>query len=279
MKTIDLHTHSYASDGTFSPAEVIQRASLQGLSAVALTDHDTIAGLQEADAAAKMSKVPIELIPGIEFSTSFRDRELHIVGLGIHSDDSFLLQKTREIADCRLERNHTMLKRFQDAGFPLSWEDLTGKNPNAVITRAHFANALYQHNIVPSVKDAFIKYLDKKSPFYVNRFLIQPEDAIHIILQAQGIPILAHPFLYHLSIEELKQLLISLKKEGLAGMEVFYSTHTKNEEILANHLVREFGLKPSGGSDFHGTIKPDIEIGIGHGNLHIPYSIWENLKK
>lgn len=277
MKYIDLHTHSNYSDGTCSPAEVVRRAAANGLSAFALTDHDSVAGIDDAIKAVKEQNLSIKFIPGTELSVGYKSGDIHIVGLFIDHHDKAFNEMSKMIIKRRIDRNNEMIKRFNDAGIPITIEELTNSNPETVVTRAHFARWLVDHDVVKTPNDAFDKYLDTNSKFYVPREYITPEEGIDIIRKSGGIAILAHPLHYKLSEKELENLIRRLKDAGLGGIEVMYSNHIGQDEAYVKKLANKFDLLPSGGSDFHGANKPAIDIGKGRGNLAIPYEYLENL--
>lgn len=277
MNYIDLHTHSNASDGTFPPAQVVERAFQKGLKAIALTDHDTVSGIDEALTAAKTFHNQIQVIPGTELSVAYQNRDIHILGLFIDHHDPYFQETTNLLIQRRELRNKKMITNLQQAGIPITIEALTQNNPDTVVTRAHFARFLVENNIVSTPNDAFCKYLDTTTPYYVPREYIQPEEGISLIRHAGGVPVLAHPLHYKLSPNELESLLERLVSAGLMGLEVMYSNHMTQDENYAKQLARKFHLLPSGGSDFHGTNKPAIDIGSGRGNLKVPYSYLETL--
>lgn len=277
MKYIDLHTHSNASDGTSTPSEVVTRGIEKGLAAIALTDHDTVAGVDEALQAAKESGRNIQVIPGTELSVAYKKSDIHIVGLCIDHHSSAFQEMTNLLIERRIQRNEKMIANLQDAGIAITMDDLTAGNPDTVVTRAHFARFLVDSKVVSSPKDAFSKYLDTTTPYYVPREYIQPEEGIDLIRQAGGVPILAHPLHYKLPQTELETLVERLKQAGLMGIEVMYSNHMGQDETYAKHLAKKFELLPSGGSDFHGSNKPAIDIGTGRGNLRIPYIYLEDI--
>lgn len=276
QKIIDLHVHSTESDGTLTPEEVVEAAKEAGLSAIALTDHDTASGIKKArDAAAGCG---IELIPGIELSTEYHGKEIHIVGLYIDPENQTLLEKTREFRECRDQRNEKIVAALQKEGFDITMEGLAAENPDSVITRANIARYLYDHGFIKSVAEAFDKYIGDGCRCYVGRFKVTPMEAVALIKQAGGTAILAHPLLYHMSSVSLQQMIDELKAAGLDGIEAIYSTHTAGEEQLVKKIAGENGLLISGGSDFHGSNKPSIKLGIGYGRLYIPYSVLENIR-
>lgn len=277
MKRIDLHVHSNASDGTFTPRELVEYAVEKGLAAFALTDHDTVKGLYEAEEAAKEKDV--ELIPGIEISSEYKGGDIHILGLYIDYRKPDFSAALQEFVDARNRRNEQMAKKLSEQGFSVTMEELCAAYPDAVITRAHFAKFLKAKGYISSYDEAFAKYIGKNCPCYVPRTVIQPEDAIGLIRNAGGIAVLAHPLLYHLSMEELKHLAAYLKEAGLQGIEVFYSMNQEGDDNRVGSLAQEMGLLMTGGSDFHGSTKPHIDLGNGRGNLYIPDSLLKPLKE
>lgn len=283
-RIVDLHVHSTESDGTLSPEEVVFAAKEAGLSALALTDHDTASGVNKAAPAAAVCG--IELIPGIELSTQYQissskngEKEVHIVGLYIDPDNGTLQQKTAEFRACRDDRNEKMVEALQNEGFSITMKDVIAENPDSVITRANIARYLYNHGEIKSIQEAFDKYIGDGCRCYVGRFKVTPMEAVTLIHEAGGIAILAHPLLYHMSSVNLQRLLDDLKAVGLDGIEAIYSTYTTGEEQLVKKLAAQNNLLISGGSDFHGANKPSIHLGTGRGHLYIPYSILENIKK
>lgn len=210
---IDLHVHSNISDGTLSPSKVIDLATQHGLKAIALTDHDTVGGIEEACIRAtyyQQKGIDFTLIPGVELSVGYKKRDIHILGLYIDSKNKEFLALLNQMVAEREERNQKMIKNFQNDGIQITMEELKEESKDAVITRAHFAKILVRKHYVASTKEAFVKYLNEDGKYYVNRKFITPEQAIDAILQAGGVPILAHPMLYHLPDEELDSLIARL---------------------------------------------------------------------
>lgn len=283
-RIIDLHVHSTESDGTLTPIEVVHAAKNAGLSAFALTDHDTASGIAKAKEAAAAQN--IELIPGIELSTEYQfpsaskgAKEIHIVGLYIDPGHPKLLQKTKEFRDCRDTRNEKIVAALQNEGFSITMEALLAENPDSVITRANIARFLYQHGQIKSVQEAFEKYIGDGCKCYVGRFKVSPMEAVELIHEAGGVAILAHPLLYHLKAHALQQLIDALKEVRLDGIEAIYSTYSIADEQYVKELARKNHLLISGGSDFHGANKPFIQIGTGRGQLYVPYSVLDDIKK
>lgn len=277
MKTIDLHVHSNFSDGTLSPKEIVTLAVQKGLATIALTDHDTVSGVEHALLASNQQDIPLEVIPGTELSADYQGNDIHIVGLFVDYQNKELLEKTALFIKRRANRNAEMAERLQKAGIPITLEAMKEENPDTVITRAHFAKFLVSHKIVETPKDAFTLYLNHDTPYYVPRIKMTGTEAIQLILQAGGIPVLAHPMHYKLEESVLRKMIEEFKDAGLVGIEVKYSNHTEKDEAFVQALSREYQLLPSGGSDFHGSNKPAISLGNGRGTLAVPYEYLENL--
>lgn len=278
METIDLHVHSCYSDGSFTPEELVTLALTTGLSAFALTDHDSIDGIDEAMQAAK--KEALEIIPGIEFSTRWEKRDIHILGYYIDYHAKGFQDKLQEFLDARDTRNLRMCERIREyTGFPITMEALTEMFPDAVITRAHMAAWMVEKGYVPSRPAAFEQYIGEQAPCFVSKTEVTPTDAIELILAYGGIPVLAHPLLYKLPEEKLQLLLCKLTEAGLMGIEAVYVLNKGEDETYVRSLARQYHLLVTGGSDFHGKNKPDIALGTGLShNLSIPYELLASLK-
>ena len=277
MKQIDLHVHSNKSDGTYTPSELVDYALQKGLSAFALTDHDTTDGLEEA--AAYAENKPIEVIPGIEFSSENEGKDIHVVGLYINYDAPAFQARLKSFVDSRINRNIKMCRNLQEAGIDITFDKLCAENPGAVITRAHYAAYLTEHGYVTSRAEAFSKYVGDNCKYYVPREKITPAQAVELILQAGGVPILAHPPLYHMGNERLDALVGVLKQAGLMGIEAFYSSYSNQDERDMLRLAKKYDLLLSGGSDFHGDNKPGLDLGTGYGKLFVPFEILEKIKE
>lgn len=277
MKYIDLHVHSTCSDGTFTPAGLVSYAVQKGLAAIALTDHDTVEGLEEASTAAVGTG--LELVPGIEFSTEYKERDIHILGLDIQPKQTDFAKHLKAFQESRDARNEEMTLRLQNLEYiPITMEALRSAYGDAVLTRAHFGRWLFEHGYVRSIREAFSRYIGDDCPCFVPRKRTDPRQAIALIRNAGGIPILAHPLLYHLTDTELEELVRYLKEAGLQGIEAIYSSNTGLDESSMRRLARKMNLKISGGSDFHGKNKPLLDLGSGKGNLKIPYEVLEQLR-
>ncbi len=279
---IDLHVHSTYSDGTFSTKELVDYAIEKGLSAFALTDHDCVSGLKEiTEYAASLKEKGINaprVIPGIELSTDYNGSEVHVVGLFIDYESKAFKDYIDNFVKSRLERNLEMCKKLSDAGFDVKYEDLLNEFPGAVITRAHVANHMQRKGYVKSKQEAFERYIGNYGPYYVPRKLVTPKLAIELILKSGGVPILAHPILYHLSKNNLDKLVCELKQAGLMGIEAVYSTYTTADERDIRKLAEKYHLLLSGGSDFHGANKEKIDLGEGYGKLYVPDEFLEKIE-
>lgn len=286
-RPVDLHVHSNRSDGVLSPAQLVDYAMEKGLAAFALTDHDSVDGLDEALSRAehlrrtlppdKAQHVP-EVIPGIEFSTEYQGKDVHVLGLYIHYHNNDFQKYLQDFVASRVSRNRKMCTLLQKAGIDISYEALLAEFPDAVITRAHYAKFLLSHHYTQSMKEAFDRYIGDHCSCFVPREKVTPEQAVKLILQADGIPVLAHPVLYHMSDERLETLVRRLKEAGLMGIEAIYSTYSPAEERQIRRLAGAYQLAISGGSDFHGEIKPGLDLATGYGRLFVPYSVLEELK-
>lgn len=282
MNIVDLHVHSNRSDGSMTPTELVDYAVEKGLSAFALTDHDTVDGIPEALSEAKVwaeKGVQIEVIPGIEFSTEYNGKDIHIVGIDIDYETDFFKKYLTDFVNSRIERNKKMCKNLQAAGIDISYEKLIAEFPDSVITRAHYARFLHTYGYTSSMKEAFDRYLGDHTKYFVPREKVTPVQAVELILKSGGIPILAHPVLYGLSKSALDTLVSELVSAGLIGIEAVYSTYTPSDERDIKALALKYDLAISGGSDFHGKAKPDIDLAVGRGKLFVHEGILKGLRE
>ncbi|MBR6541875.1 MAG: PHP domain-containing protein, partial [Anaerotignum sp.] len=267
---VDLHVHSTASDGTYTPEEVAKLAKTIGLSAIALTDHDTIDGL---DAFQKTGNtLGIETITGIEFAALWEKHhrpEIHIVGLGFDPDHPALLERMKDIQNSRDVRNQKMCEKLSSIGLHITLDEVAANAGGEIITRAHFANVLLKKGYIAKKEDAFSRYISTGLPGYVEREFLSPELCIRTIKEAGGAAVLAHPTLYGLNMNQLEELCEELIPYGLDGIECQYSTYSSAETKTITALAEKMNLLPSGGSDFHGKNKPNIHLGSGNSNLAI----------
>ncbi len=277
MNFVDLHVHSNASDGTDTPSEIVSLAVSKGLDAIALTDHDTIDGLNEAMKAAK--GLPIEIIPGIELSCVHEGVEIHILGLYVNPEDPDFMIEAEKMREVRQKRNNEMIHRFCKAGIEITEKDLKNGNPDAVITRAHFARVLLEKGYVSSMDQAFKKYLTYGGPYCIKKEAITPEHAIKILKDCGASPVLAHPYLYGLGDKKTEELVSYLKDLGMEGLEVYHSSNNQYESGKLKKLAVKYDLFPTGGSDYHGSNKPDLALGTGRGGLRVSTVLLNDIKK
>jgi predicted metal-dependent phosphoesterase TrpH len=277
MNHIDLHTHSTASDGSFRPAEVVRLAKDAGLKALALTDHDTTDGLAEAVAAGQ--KLGVEVIPGVEISAKFTDDTMHILGYFIDYHSGRLEERLAVLQQARKERNPKIVAKLNALGIPITLEQVERLSGGGQVGRPHIARALLESGYVSTIQQAFDIYLRNGAKAYVPKFRFPPHEALDMIREAGGIPVVAHPFTLGLgSAGALKEALADLKSQGLAGIEVFYSEHTPEQEALYLKLAQELGLLVTGGSDFHGDNKPEVALGTMHSQKRLTYDLVLALK-
>ena len=272
----DLHTHSHFSDGSHSPSWLISRAKELNL-AIALTDHNTVSGLPEFLAEAE--KQGVRAIPGIEFSTDCHGTELHQVGLFIETEHYGYLESVAEdFHRLKAEANREMVRRLNAAGYDIDYEQLLSQSLTGNINRAHIATTLVDQGYMSTPQEAFDKLLGDDLPFYVSCERLETTAAIRILRKIKAVPVLAHP-LQELTENELRNILPELIDAGLMGLETHHSSYDDAAIAKATAIAAEFGLLPSGGSDFHGQAKPDIHLGEGKGNLRIPLSFLDALEE
>ncbi len=274
MREIDLHIHTTESDGTCTPAEVVRLAKAAGLRAIAVTDHDTAAGYPEA--AAEGERLAVEVVPGIEISTELRG-PVHILGYFIDPHAPALEPVLEWVIRDRDERNRKMAAHMAADGLPIDYEAMRERF-GAAIGRPHFAELLVELGLARDVKDAFDRYVEKGRPYYERRHFLTLEQSIRCIRDSGGLAVLAHPFQYRLDESGLRELIETARGFGLAGMECRYSGYDEQQTAYLLSLAAEYGLHPTGGSDFHGAVKPHIALGSGTGELAVPYAWLENLK-
>lgn len=273
-KICDLHTHSSFSDGTLTPTELVSLAYKTGLSAIALTDHNTVLGLSEFFSAGE--GLDIKLIGGIEFSTEWRGEELHLLALGVKEEHYLpIMALVNDYREKKRRATSELVDKLIDAGYKMDRERLYS-GARDLINRAHIAMELVRCGYVSSREEAFDSILASGGEFYSPPKYIEISDCVDFILSIGLVPVLAHP-LFNIDGDTLRELLSEIVPRGLVGMETIYSEYSDEESRLAESLAREFGIVGSGGSDFHGANKPDIKLGTGRDNLVIPLSVLNKL--
>ena len=277
MKRIDLHTHSLCSDGAQTPADVVRTAAAAGLSAIALSDHDCITGVQEAMDTGKA--LGVEVIPAVELSAQ-SDTELHILGYFIDIHNKKLQDAMAYALQVRDERQEETCRKLNEQGFQITMDELREEaHGNPVLCRAHFAQIMVRKGYAESVKDAFNRYLSVGCYAYSNRQALTATEAVSLIREAGGIAVAAHLHLIKKPDDELREYLKALIPYGLDGIEGYYTDYTPDMEQRYRAMAKELGLVISGGTDYHGANKPHITIGEGRGNLEIPYSVLDGLRE
>lgn len=276
MSRLDLHLHTTFSDGSRTPTDVLALARKAQVSAVAITDHDTVAGLPEAIAAGR--SLGIEVVPGIELSSRWGETELHILGYFLEWNDQVFQRQLTRFQDARHVRNPRIIEKLNALGIDITYDEVRTLAGNDSVGRPHIARVLIEKGYVTSAKEAFDRYLADGAAAHVPRELPDPREAIAIIRAAHGIPVLAHPSWLDRS-EGITKICEQLKAAGLGGLEVHYSSHRPEQTSAYLDVARRLDLLVTGGSDFHGVTKPDIEVGIGRGQLKVPEAILEPLRK
>jgi 3',5'-nucleoside bisphosphate phosphatase len=277
MSRIDLHLHTTHSDGSLRPSEVLTLAKQANVSTLAITDHDITTGIPEAMATGDV--LGIEVIPGVEISSFDGKSELHILGYCVRWQDVAFNQRLAKLRESRHRRNPLIIERLREAGLDITYEEVRARAGTESVGRPHIAQLLMQKKYVTSAKEAFDRYLAEGRPAYVARELPAPAEAINWIREAKGVAVLAHPTWVKESGEGLRACVTALKEAGLGGIEVHYSTHSKSQTASYLDLAQRLDLLITGGSDFHGLTKPDIEVGSGRGDLKVNPRLLAPLKE
>lgn len=274
----DLHTHSVFSDGTDTPEELIRQAEARGLSALALTDHNSVAGLPRFLAAGAGS--PVEAVPGVEFSTEYCGGDLHILALFVRPEQFEAVDRLVALPDrWKRESNLALAEKLTRAGYPIDYAALEAATPGGHVNRAHFGRELVRLGHARSVEEAFQKFLKVRCGYYTPPKRLGWVEVLAFIRSMGAVAVLAHPLLNLKTREELEAFLDLAVPAGLDGMEVRYSKFSETESNLALEIAQHYGLLPSGGSDYHGcAVKPDIAMGTGRGGLDVPESWYQELK-
>ena len=273
---IDLHFHSTFSDGSFSPEELVELGASAGLTAMALTDHDSMRGVSAFLTAAAAKG--IRAMSGLELSVDVPNITVHILAYGCDPDNGPLNEALVQIRDGRYRRNVEILSKLSKLGCYLTWGEVSAyAGDKEVVARPHFAQALIDKGFARSKQDAFDRFLSKGAAAYVDRFRLEPETALKLIREAGGVAALAHPALCGLDSAKLRDFIGKLTAWGLAGIEAYYTGHTPSQVTEYLGYARVFGLIATGGTDFHGTMSPALKIGIGSGSLNVPDDLYDGL--
>ncbi len=268
MDKIDLHVHTTASDGTMCPRDVVSLAAMLGLKAIAITDHDTRAGLQEAGEAGEL--LGVSIVPGIEISSDYKGKEVHILGYFLDPDKPQLQDYIQWVRDSRRQRNEKMIEKLQKKGYDITLSQLEETNPGATIGRPHMARRLMELGAVSSVKEAFRRYLDQGRSCFVPREFIPFQQGARLIRDCGGVAVLAHPLQYGFDRATLDAFVQDAAAAKFSGMEILYPGYTQGDMNKLYDLAEKYTLLPTGGSDFHGDNKPGIQLGTGDGKLSVP---------
>jgi 3',5'-nucleoside bisphosphate phosphatase len=276
--SVDLHTHSTASDGSDPPGRIVELAEQAGLTAVALTDHDTLEGVEAARAVAKT--VNVELVPGVELSLNYERGAMHLIVLWLDPGPGPLQDRLAALQAGRTDRNLRMVEILTDLGLPVTIEEVEEEAGGGSVGRPHIAAVMMARGYVPDIRTAFDLWLGKGKPAYVGRPRLDPEEALGLAREAGGVPVLAHPHTLGITTAaEMAALLTRLGGAGLVGLEAYYGGYQRHEMEGYALLGRRFGLIPSGGSDYHGTYKPGLALGSGYGDLAVPDHLLDELRE
>lgn len=274
---VDLHTHSTASDGSDPPAVLVEKAVAARLRAIALTDHDTLDGIEEAQQAA--DRAGIELVPGVELSLDWSRGGMHLIVLWLSSVPGPLQDRLAELQRARALRNQHMVERLQGLGMDIDLAEVEAESGTGVAGRPHMAAVMIRKGYVPDAETAFDEYLAGGRPAYVGRARLTPEEGVGLARQSGAVPVLAHP--HTLGVDnrfEMAELLERLGSIGLAGIECYYGTYDQPGRNGMVAMARRFGLIPSGGSDYHGTYKPDVRLATGKVGIPVADDVLEELR-
>jgi len=268
MKDADLHMHTLFSDGTFTAKQIVMEAEASGICAISITDHDSVGAVLPSVEEAKEKN--IEVLSGVELSAEYDGMEIHILGYLIDCGNKAFLEKLEFLRNVRVERIYRITEKLKSIGVTLDAEKVFAVSGLGTVGRLHVARAMVKEGIAASIYEAFAKYIGDKGPAYVANFRLTPEEAIKIIKEANGIPVLAHP--YCLNRDDLIPMFVDF---GLMGLEVYYPEHTQSMINYYLGIAKNFGLLVTGGSDFHGDVKPDVKMGA----VRVPYELVERLKQ
>jgi len=273
---IDLHCHSIFSDGTDTPETLATLADGAGLRALALTDHDTLAGLERF--LACQSRVRTELVPGVELSCRYLGRVLHVLGLFIDPADPTFQARIEDMRGRRIDRNRIMVARLRDMGVDITWEEVAALAPTDSVSRTHFARALVKHGAAGSPQDAFRRFIGDDGPAFVPLKDLTPRDAATWIREAGGVSVVAHPGRFSHRSFRWEEAMADLKAQGIQGLEAHYPDYGPLEHKYFLELAETLDMVPSGGSDYHGDHKPGQHLGVGTGSLHVPDAVLDLLR-
>lgn len=278
MKIVDLHAHTTASDGSLTPTELIQYAKEKGLDAIAITDHDTVAGVTEA--VAEGEKIGVRVVSGVELSTRMDDCDVHMTALFVNCKNEELIMRLNDMANCRYERNYKMVDKLKEAGFPIDRSDLDALGEGKILARGHIAQILIARDYATDLKDALRRYLSKGTPGYVRKEVLSPEECIRLAHDAGGLIFVAH--LHQIDPhdpEHCKDIARRLIELGADGLETQYCEFDDEWRAATEEIATHYHCLRSGGSDFHGTMKKGLDLACGYGDLVVPYEFLDAMDK
>lgn len=273
---VDLHTHTAASDGTDAPRDLIRKAAEAGLAAVAVTDHDTISGLEEAEAAGR--DFGVEVIRGCELGVQGQYGEIHLLGLWLPRDCAPLEAALARLRLLREERNRQMVEKLRGLGIAVSYEEVLEEAKGESVGRPHIARVLQKRGLVSTFAQAFELYLGYYGAAYVPRALPSPEEGVRLLAGPGVVVSFAHPMLIRCPPTWFDEIIPRLKGAGLGAIEAYHSEHSSRDERFCVDLAARYGLGVSGGSDYHGTAKPGVRLGRGKGGLRVTAALLDALK-
>jgi len=272
---IDLHCHSIFSDGSKTPEELVALAEEAGLTALALTDHDTTDGLERFMNAGKNS--PVQTLHGMELSAEYGETPLHILGYGFDPSSPTLQEALAWVREGRAARNFQIVEKLNTLGYNLTFEDVRRHSADDLVGRPHFAAALIEKGHFKHKDKVFKQLLGKNCAAYVDRRRLKPGECLEVIRAAGGVPVIAHPGQMRLTRNKLRRLVKKLKEQGLGGLEVWHPSHPPHQVKAFEQICKDFDLIATGGTDFHGALTPDLSLGTGFGNLCVPDDVLEKL--
>lgn len=275
MNYIDLHIHTTASDGTDTPRQVVEKAKALGLAAIAITDHDTLAGVAEAMEAGK--ELGVEVIPGVELSVDYYGHDLHLLGYFADESAAPLRELLAAATAERNGRNEKIVSALAEAGYPVSMEELLSENPGHLLGRPHIADLLVKKGVVASRNEAFDKFLDDGKPFYIHRKNISLATAAAVLRECRAVSSLAHPLKYGFEGMQVGALMQNVRCCGIEHVEAFYGDYTEDQIWELRDLAKEWGMDVTGGSDYHGA-RRGMQLGTGGGELRVPDWVLEDMK-
>lgn len=273
---IDLHAHTTASDGSLTPTQLVEEAAAIGLKAVAVTDHDNIDGVVEAQAAGRA--LDVEVVAGVEISAELSGGTLHLLGYEFDHEHPSIVKGLERLKTAREERNLQIIQKLAVMGIPITIEQVAERAGGGLIGRPHIARTLLDLGVVGNTQEAFDEYLATDARAHVHKFRFEPAVAFAMIREAGGVPVMAHPHQTRRKGDALRDLIADLRPLGLEGIEVHYTRHDPHQTAYYQELAEEFDLIPTGGTDFHGATIPEIKLGWGTGDLRVPAELLDGIR-